>query len=326
MLSPKSTILLATTALLLVGQAFSGVLGQPVLGKARTSGACVINFPPRGKIGQIRIIEENADYTAKHAPGKPLGRANGRVVIPAGASVGFISEDFMGLEKPLDTVGLFPGEALTSVSLNNNIFANGELAKLCKCPNLRRVELSATEVDDAAVGKLACLHKIESLIVDRTTVHGRFLIDFAGNTSIRHLNISHNDLDKKYLQELKNFPALTWLSLDSTHLTDSDMQKLATCTGLKFLDISNNNDLTDKGLAYLKSFKNLVYLRANLTKITGTGLLNLKACPLTQVRLQRGQCNARELATLKKAMPHMVVDFEMASEEAYGTYREVFEK
>ncbi len=139
------------------------------------------------------------------------------------------------------------------------------------------------------------------------------------------MNLGHNALSGKYLQELKNFPNLRWLGLGSDHLKDSDLVNVSACSKLEFLDISDNKDLTEKGLAPLKKLKNLSCLRLNYTNLTAKGILQLKGVPLQLIRIEKHQANVQDLAALRRAFPHITVDFEAQMEDLRKDYHAAFE-
>lgn len=293
--------------------------------KQKQDGFYVLHFPNKGKIGSVGAAEAGADYSEKHIPTNKFAEANGTVRIAKGRGICFVATDFMGLEKPLDVIGTLPVDAVTSITLSNNIFAEKEVAKLLRFTGLRRLELSGTEVADETISKLALLLHLESLIVDRTRIRGQCLVSLSNNKSICSLNIGHNDLQKSYLNELKKFPNLQRLALNSTHLHDSDMPAIAACSKLRYLDISGNNDLTNVGIAQLKTLKKLEYLQLPYTSANAKGLLALKGLPLNKLRIEPKQATSNDTIALKKTFPHLQIDLENLKKELFNDYKAVFQ-
>ncbi|MBP6747343.1 hypothetical protein KA344_19085 [bacterium] len=293
--------------------------------KAKQVGFYILHFPARGKIGRVGAAEAGADYSEKHIPTKRFAEANGTVRLAKGTGICFEATDFMGLEKPIEIICTLPAEAVTSITLSNNIFAENEITQLLRFTGLRRLELEGTEVSDETIAKLAPLQHLESLIVDRTRIHGQFLTTLPGKKSIRNLKLGHNDLQKQYLKELKKFPNLQRLSLNSTHLHDSDIAAIAACSQLRYLDISDNNDLTNVGIAQLKTLKKLDYLQLPFTAANAKGLLALKGMALTKLRIEPKQASKQDIIALRKAFPQIQIDIENMKKELFNDYKAAFQ-
>ncbi|MDQ5935532.1 MAG: hypothetical protein QG574_2838 [Cyanobacteriota bacterium erpe_2018_sw_21hr_WHONDRS-SW48-000092_B_bin.40] len=297
----------------------------PVNAAPTQEGLYVLHFPARGKIGTVGVAEAGADYSGKHVPTKKFAEANGTVRLAKGKGICFIATDFMGLEKPVDVICTLPAEAVTSITLSNNIFDENEILKLLRFAGLKRLELTGTEVTDETIAKLAPLQNLETLIVDRTRIQGKFLAKLSSNKSIRNLKLGHNDLQKQYLNELKKFPNLHSLTLNSNHLRDSDMAAIAACSHLRYLDISDNNDLTNAGIAQLKPLKELAIMQLPFTAINAKGILALKGLPLARLRIEPKQANTKDVAALNKAFPKLQIDFENLKKELFNDYKAAFQ-
>ncbi|MDP3510745.1 MAG: hypothetical protein Q8T09_22450 [Candidatus Melainabacteria bacterium] len=302
--------------------------GKPLVStssKQKPESFYVLHFPAKGKIGRVGEAEIGADYSDKHTPTKKFAEANGAVRLTKGTGICFIATDFMGLEKPVDIICTLPAEAVTSISLSNNIFEENEVVKLLRFTNLKRLELTGTEVTDETMAKLAPLQQLVTLVVDRTRVKGQFLASLSGKKNIRNLHLGHNELNKKILDDLKKFPNLERLSLPSAHLRDTDMAAIAACPKLKYIDISDNNDLTNTGIAQLKTLKNLEQIKMPFTAANAKGLLALKGIALVRVRMEPKQATGKDVISLKKTFPKLEIDFENMKKELFNDYQEAFE-
>lgn len=301
------------------------VAASKVSAKQKQEGLYVLHFPAHGKIGNVGAAEAGADYSQKHIPTNRFVEANGTVRLAKGTGICFVATDFMGLEKPLDIICSLPAEAVTSITLSNNIFSENEVTKLLRFKGLKRLELEGTEVSDETIAKLAPLQQLESLMVDRTRIHGQFLASLSGNQNLRNLILGHNDLQKQCLKELKRLPNLQRLSLNSTHLRDSDMPAIAACSQLRFLDISDNNDLTNLGIAQLKTLKKLDYIQLPFTAANAKGLLALKGLALTKMRIEPKQASKQDIIALRKSFPHVQIDLENMKKELFNDYKAAFQ-
>ena len=306
--------------------AFGLAVGSASVNAApKQEGFYVLHFPARGKIGTVGVAEAGADYSEKHIPTKKFAEANGTVRLAKGKGICFIATDFMGLEKPVDVICTLPAEAVTSITLSNNIFDENEILKLLRFAGLKRLELTGTEVTDETIAKLASLQNLETLIVDRTRIRGKFLAKLSNNKSIRNLKLGHNDLQKQYLKELKKFPNLQSLTLNSSHLRDNDMAAIAACSHLRYLDISDNNDLTNAAIAQLKPLKELAVLQMPFTAINAKGILTLKGLPLARLRIEQKQANSEDVTALNKAFPKLQIDIENMKKELFNDYKAAFQ-
>jgi len=299
------------------------VLAQKANKAVLPGGFFTIKFPLKGKIGEIGITSDTADYCGKHAPGKKLGEANGPISVPIGSHISFRSTDFMGLGNTMKVLDAIPSEALTSLTLSNTIFDEKDLQMLARFSNLRRLELTGTEVSDDSLKKLAGLKQLETLILDHTRVRGRFLFEL--NKSIKHLNFGYNDIDLKCLVALKNYPKLSVLKMANTHLLDGDMKTVKESSSLIQLDITDNPNLSDKCVTELKQLKKLNMLLVPFTKITAKTLMSLKGLPLTYLRLQHRQGSAKDIDALKRQFRGLTVVWENLQEESVDIYKEVFQ-
>lgn len=295
----------------------------PQVAASPAGGFYTLNFPQE-TLGDVGTIGPNQSYADKHGPGHVFAAANGPTRVPRGADLFFTSTDKMGLENALDILKIIPADALTCLSLKHAILANSEVPKLIKFRRLRRLELSGTEVDDTAVKQL-CALPLEALVLDRTRIHGAFLVNLAHNSRIKHINIEHNDFDRDYLQELKNFPRLEWLNLARIDLRNSDLNTIGKLTALKHLDLTGNNAINSTNLASLNSLKQLNSMRIAYTGLHVRDLQKLKGLPLRHLRIDTKQATKEDLASLEKTFPGIEVGSETNEEKTYGIYKELFQ-
>lgn len=285
----------------------------------------ILRFPGRGKIGEVGEISNSEKYDGKHTPLKSSKEALGTLPFAKGSKLHFRSRDFMGLEKPLDIIQTFPVEALYSLELSNNILDEKDLGKVLKFQNLRRLEVGGTDFSDNGLRVLAKLPNLEAIAVDHTRTNGSFLVDFASSKKLKLLVLNHNDIDRKYLKELPNFPHLHWLDIGNCHIKDEDTANLTKCTELVALKLDENNDITDKSLPNLKQLKNLERLWIESTKITNKGLLTLKGLPLKYIRISRRKDDAKDIEAIKKTFPKIEVVYATLMEKSYKIYKDAFE-
>lgn len=277
-----------------------------------------VHFPTGRETGDIIVTDPGSSYTERHSPGKLFAVASGIKRLPKNVDLGYICKDQTEQNDPIDVVEFFPKSQLTFVVLKNAVFENKSLDKLLKFKKMRRLELTRTDVDDQTVAKVADL-PLETLVVDRTKVHGPFLVALARNPGIVHLGIDHNSLDLNYLQELENFPRLRVLNIACIDLKDSNLLPVSRLQNLECLDISQNQALTSTSLTYLKKLRKLKDLNIEDTSITALDLLQLKGLPLKFIHMDEKQKSVG-YSSLLKTFPQAKVLVEHTEQKKYGIF------
>lgn len=100
------------------------------------------------------------------------------------------------------------------------------------------------------------------------------------------------------LRRLSRYPALTYLDLSLTHITDQGMQELKDLTGVTELNLCFSEYVTDEGMGAIKGWKKLRRLNLRGSKISDTTLehisgmtalesLNVSSAMVTDVGLER---------------------------------------
>jgi hypothetical protein len=128
-----------------------------------------------------------------------------------------------------------------SLWLNENITSAG-LHHLENTTELRCLEISQTQIDDAAMPVIGQMKMLSSLGLSKTRITD------AG------------------LESLKSLKSLHELDLDGTSVTDTGLESLKSLKNLHELDLDDTK-VTDTGLESLKSLKDLQNLRLNGTSL-----------------------------------------------------------
>ena len=103
-------------------------------------------------------------------------------------------------------------------------------------------------------------------------------------------------------------PALVWLNLSRSAVTDAGLAQHARCTSLRRLHLAQT-DTGDAGLAHLAGLANLRFLNLFGTKVTDQGLNHLHGlAQLEKIFLWQSSVTDAGVAALQKALPQLVVD------------------
>ncbi|ESW12393.1 hypothetical protein PHAVU_008G108400 [Phaseolus vulgaris] len=160
---------------------------------------------------------------------------------------GSISPDF-GQLILLDTLDL--SDNRLSGEIPKNISGDGSLLKCLK--------LSHNDLDGPIFPTLKFL---EQLFLDDNSFYGSIPSSFF-NSSLQHLDLSHNNLVGKLPSVVGNLSNWKTLSLSSNHLEGSIPTRLVELEYLSYLDISDNN-LTGSVPSFVNSSVNYIHLSNN---------------------------------------------------------------
>lgn len=171
---------------------------------------------------------------------------------------------------------------------------NGETFQDLRFRSLRNLDLSSTMVQDAYIGDIPNLEKLQVLDLRQTPVTDAGVGHLVSARNLRQLHVggssgarrigldpirsgatfgSISDLSCLVIAELKN---LEVLDLSNTYITDEGLGYLKELTQLRELCIANTR-ITDQGLATLTGMKNLEVLNLGNTLITDAGMVYLKS-------------------------------------------------
>jgi Leucine-rich repeat (LRR) protein len=214
--------------------------------------------------------------------------------------LGFVVYDY-----ELDKDGNFNGDAKPHVPdwmvnlLGIDFFANvvevarlngkyGEdetLEILDELPELRKIELSPSDITDKLLEKLSILKSLRSLVImsggifDAENITSREIAP-ARIASLKTLsNLEELRLDSEQIMDaeigvLKDLPRLKVLSLKETKITDTGLQNLKNLSHLEHLELDGEH-LTDAALECLQNLKSLRYLSIDFESFTSVGLKHL---------------------------------------------------
>lgn len=143
---------------------------------------------------------------------------------------------------------------------------NEELMPLKYLTTLRRLNLTATRINDAGMHYLKGLTNLEHLILPLDEVTADGLVHLQGMTRLKTLFAAFEDDGLKHIAGLKR---LEFLGAGNNGLRDARLESLAGLTNLKSLSLSSPH-LQGTGLRHLNRLKSLetLYLGGGLRELT----------------------------------------------------------
>lgn len=103
-------------------------------------------------------------------------------------------------------------------------------------------------------------------------------------------------------------PALVWLNVSRSDVTDAGLATLARCTKLRRLHLAETA-VGDAGIAHLRGLSELRFLNLFGTKVTDRGLATLQGLArLEKLFLWQTQVTDAGVAALQRALPKLVID------------------
>ena len=114
------------------------------------------------------------------------------------------------------------------------------------------------------------------------------------------------DADVELLRDTA--PALVWLSLARSAVTDAGLAPLASCRALRRLHLAQTG-INDAGLQHLRGLQELRFLNLFGTKVTDAGLTQLHNLrQLEKVFLWQTAVTSEGVAALQAALPKLTID------------------
>lgn len=120
-------------------------------------------------------------------------------------------------------------------------------------------------------------------------------------------------------------PALVWLDLSRTAVTDAGLAPLAACTQLRRLHLAQTG-IGDAGLRALRDLRELRFLNLFGTKVTDAGLTELHGLTkLERIFLWQTAVTDAGVAALQQALPKLVIDRGGHAQEVLDVSRQLAE-
>jgi hypothetical protein len=196
-----------------------------------------------------------------------------------------------------------PGRPVISVGIWNKELSEDRVKVLAGLKELRRVNLEKCSVTDAGVKELACLSRLQDLVLCETKVTDEGLKHLAGLKQLANLDLSKTAVTDAGMKSVAVLSRLRQLDLGGTKITDAGLKELAALEHLDTLHLESTA-VTGSGFRDLAGLKNLSTVGLSDTKVTDAGLKEVAR--LKQIgkldlgRTQVTDAGLKELTVLKE--------------------------
>jgi hypothetical protein len=266
-----------------------------------------LQFPKDLSVGRLILLRPDWLAYEQFAKGTPLAEARGTVRVSGKQPLMLRANDF--LSQHMTCLKSAPGNSLACLILEGLSIQNSDLAQIAHLTGLRRLELTETDIDDAALSNLSKLTNLEYLSLSSTLVKGNSL-EHLNSNHLKNLHLGSLNLSAKAFRTISNFKELRWLSLGRSRVLNEGLAEVARLPMLEVLDIAENIDINDAGIKKLIALKRLRRLDVANTAVTPSGILALKGLDLKWIKLSSQYKNESTNRKLQKAFPHAGIEFD----------------
>ena len=145
-------------------------------------------------------------------------------------------------------------ELRTELALGASSATNEQIAILQRCPNLRWLQLSGTQVDDGCCETVGELMNLQELFVDQTAVGDAFVRGLGKLVELQQLDLANTRITGQSLPSLENLHSLDALWLAGTEVDDEGLFSLAPLKKLSYLDVRQTK-VTASGIQRFQRFR-----------------------------------------------------------------------
>jgi hypothetical protein len=268
----------------------------PVMGNSDN----VIQFPPDYYVGNLYLLDDDWTPLVAHSHGQLIGRAQGRLKVPAGKKLMLIlNENFNAHPDSLKNID---EQAFATIEGGATELTDQTLPGILHLKGLTRLVLDNTEITDASLAKLTLLPNLLCLDCRCTNIKGTKAAKLSALNRLKMLNISNNQLVPEAFAELGKLKQLTYLNVCRSNLTDDSFKQLTKLQGLTQLEISDNKALTDRGLLCFKSFPGLKHVDIRHLAVTVPGILALKGAHIGSITVSAVDLTPKDRQRLKSIL------------------------
>jgi Leucine-rich repeat (LRR) protein len=206
----------------------------------------------------------------------------------------------------LDRVG-----KVRSVSLSHTRISDAGLGKIKRLPDLKSLDLSFTDITDAGVHQISEMRQLTQLVINDTTITEKCLPDVEKLINLKSLDLSHNQVNKAAVDNLRTkLPGCTisydpdplldgmstyhgdWdkalisvgghtfyggrLSIGFSSVTDAALRFISNTRSESEVELSHCERITNSGLKYLGRARSIRSVNiASCSQISDLGVENL---------------------------------------------------
>ncbi len=163
-----------------------------------------------------------------------------------------------------------PGNTAVEVDLRNQSVSPQQIEALVNNPALRRLRVAGSDIDDAALARLAAAAQLELLdAVGCEQLTGAALASIGSMRSLRNLRLSGPAVTDESIEQLAGLTGLAAVLLQQTEVTDRGVAVLTKLSNLKEVNLFGSKGVSDASIAVLAELPALEKLRLRGTGVTG---------------------------------------------------------
>ncbi len=163
------------------------------------------------------------------------------------------------------------------VDLREGKVDNGLLIHIGVLKELRRLDLSNADIDDAGVRHIAHL-PLQELWLQSTDITDASAATLSKIKSLYFLQLNATSLSDAFLENLQPLPELKDLGMRGTLVTNAGMKYLSRHSNLEQLDVYST-EIDDSGVERLVDCQSLTYLGLSMTNVTDRVFQHLTKLP-----------------------------------------------
>lgn len=271
---------------------------------AASKGPRVLRFPEKFSLGEISIA------TGPYQPDdqRLRGAAKGTIKVPAHRFVSFVPAHRF-YQDP-GTIKNLPADGIDNIWLSASSFADSEdglsdraMSYVGHLKGLIVLNLDKSDISDKGAMYAGDLPNLQQISAFATMIEGKFFSRLAGHKKLQALMLNWSPVKDSNLVYLSALPALEYLSLGNTSISDAGIRSIAQCRNLITLDLGGNHKITNKNLHELLKLKKLRMLIISNTAATFDGVMALKDLPLTYLGLPGQNYTPEQMKALHRAFP-----------------------
>jgi len=271
----------------------------------------ILDFPRAYPVGFIYVVPKAVELEC-NVKGLPIGRAQGRLVVPADKQLKFVPDHHF-FEHPECLLKL-PADAFDYIDLRFCSMDDGEekmsdnaAAYVAHITGLKAISFDRSDTTDNGAAKVAAMPVLEGVSFTATMVNGTCLSALRNCKSLRFVRFEELTINNDMLKYLSQLPQLRRLTLRRVALTKAGLTEVSKCGQLINLDLGRNNNIDDSCLPLIAKMKKLEELALDETHVSLKGLLSsLSGLKLKNLALPfaLSKYSAAEMALLHKTFPH----------------------
>ncbi|QGQ22043.1 protein kinase [Gimesia benthica] len=204
---------------------------------------------------------------------------------------------------------------LISIAVYKSSISHAALQSIGELEQLISLDLSSSQIDDAGLGYLTGLTKLEKLFIHANhQITDEGLKHLKGMRDLQVLTVTNGQITDEGIMYLQGMRDLEVLNVGGTGITDAGLKQIARHKNLVELLVYNIR-ITDAGLEQLANLKKLNDLSLIAIPVTDAGLKHLYGLQqLEKLELQQTQVTPEGIAALQKALPECKIASDFKTE------------